>query len=116
MRKRGTEAATPMIREHAKESSNDYDEDGRWSEVASPLAVTVETITRRDMICKGKKMTRKEERTIHEAERQTAARWLDLLSISRAKVKSTKKRRGKTGPLPVFDEARRGGFYRQVGR
>lgn len=40
------------------------------SEVVSPLAVTVETITRRDMICKGK-TTRNDKRMIHGTESQT---------------------------------------------
>ena len=91
---------------------------GKRSEVASTLVVTVETITRRDVICEGTKMTRRNARFMKK-KRQTTARWLDLSSISQVEVESTQ-RRGKSGLLPkllpAFDEARRGGFYRQGGR
>ena len=117
LRKGGTEVAIPKIRERAKESFNDYEEDGR--EVVGscePLTVTVETITRRDMICKGKKTTRKEERTTHETERQTTAVWLGLSSISRARVESTRKTKEKRwGYCLPLTRPGVGGFIGKVG-
>ena len=115
MRKRGTEAAIPKIRERATESllNGYYDEDRRnWPEVASPLAVTVEAMTRRGTICKGEKTATKEERTIHETERQMTTRWLGSSPISRKRVESIRKRRrGKSrAAIARFDEARCGSF------
>jgi len=108
MTKRGTEAVIPKIRERAKVSLN------KRSEVVSPLAVTVETITRRDMICKGKKTARNDERTIHGTESQTTGLLARFVVNQSGESQEHTKEEGKVGLLlPAFDV---GGGYGRVWR
>jgi len=74
------------------------------SEVVSPLAVTAETITRRDMICKGKKTARNDERTIHGTESQTTGSLARFFVNQSGESQEHTKEEGKVGLLlPAFD-------------